>query len=239
MNRTALIQAVALKMDEITPGNGVIIPVDGSDNNPLYSLIDGVVDDGVLQLFSVAPYWRLPQTAFVNSGTPGDIDVKIESLGAAFGNRKYIRLRVNADFFRLAEIGCPDFLRPITEVFGEQDAIGKRQHNRHLMGREAKPVGVMSHGMWQGASSEIVQVREIDCYSLASDSTVEADDVEASYIAKPGTIGSSTNSVETVLGGSSVLVPALTWLIASLAFGARGDANHAAVCQQYANNLLV
>jgi hypothetical protein len=42
-----------------------------------------------------------------------------------------------------------------------------------------------------------------------------------------------------VLGGSNVLVPALTWLIASLAFGARGDANHAAVCQQYANNLLV
>ena len=46
-------------------------------------------------------------------------------------------------------------------------------------------------------------------------------------------------TVEGALGGSSVLIPALEWLIAARAFGARGDVNHANICQQNAQNLLV
>ena len=239
MTRAQLIQAVALRMDEITPDAGLQVTVDGSDNNPLYTLIDGLIDSGVLELFTVAPYWRLPQTNFEYSATAAQNEIILDSLSAAFEERKVIRLKVTDDFLRIAEINCKDFLRPITEIFSEQDSVGKRQHNRFLMGKEAKPVGVMSHGMWNSEPC-----REIDCYSLASDTTVTAStsgDIVASYIAKPATIVDSSTpsqavSVESVV--PSVLIPALEWLIASRTFGARGDANHAAICQQNAQNLL-
>lgn len=232
MTRNELIQAVALRMDEITPEAGLQIPVDGSDNNPLYALIDGLIDGGVLELFSVAPFWRLPQTRFNYSATAVSSDIIVDTVG----DRKIIRLKVKDDFLRVAEIDCDAFQRPITEVFPEQSVQGKRQHNRFLMGKEAKPVGVMSHGVW-GSS----QCREIDCYSVSgSTSIAPATDIVASYIAKPAAIKDSAPvvSVETALGGT-ILIPALEWLVAARAFGARGDSGHADICQQNAQNLLV
>lgn len=217
-------------MDEVTPESAVEnLTIDGSDGNPLYTLIDSLIDGGALELFSAAPYWRLPQKDFDSK--------KVTSLGEKFGNRKIIQLKVDEDFLRVAEISCSDFQRPITEVFPEQSEMGKRQHNRYLMGKEARPVGVISHGKW---STD--QCREIDCYSIASDSTVTASSgISASYIPKPETIvdaeGNTAVSVEDAI--PLVLIPALEWLIAARAFGARGDANHSAICQQNAQNLLV
>lgn len=216
-------------MDEITPSGALSgITVDGSDNNPLYELIKGIIDDGVLELFTVAPFWRLPQSAFTYSATAADNQIIVET-GAY--SRKVIRLKVPDDFLRVAEISCTDFQRPITEVVPEQSELGKRQHNRFLMGKVARPVGVMSHGAWNGTLC-----REIDCYSLASTTTVTASSgVSASYIPRPA---SATASADTAVPVPSVLIPALEWLIASRAFGARGDANHSAICQQNAQNLL-
>ena len=230
MTREELIRQVALRMDEVTPDAPDFtiadIPVDGSDNNPLYALIDGLIDAGALELFSVAPYWRLPQKDFANK--------KVEALPALFGGRKYIRLKVDDDFLRVAEISCSDFQRPITEAVPEMSEAGKRQHNRFLMGKEAKPVGVISHGAWNGS-----QCREIDCYSLPSNTTVTASSgIEATYIATPTMPAtSSSTAIETVV--PPVLVDALEWIVAARTFGARGDANHAAICQQNAQNLLV
>lgn len=218
MTRKELIAQVALRMDEITPEDGLVIPVDGADNNPLYELIDGLADDAALELYSVAPYWRLPQTAFQN--------VLVEPISSSDVNsRKYIRLKLDDSFLRVAEIDCEDFQRPITEAVPEQSAEGKRQHNRFLMGKEAKPVGVMSFGTWSGN----VMCREIDCYSLAVSTGVTPANVNATYIAKPG-------AAESI---PEILIPALEWLIAARAFGARGDSNHATICQQNAQNLLV
>ena len=221
MNRAKLIQAVVLRMDEITPDAGLSVAVDGADGNPLYELVGGLLDDGALELFSTAQYWRLPQTAFAGSA------IGFETVGA----RKVLRLKLGDDFLRVAEISCPDFKRPVTEVFPEQTPEGKRQHNPFLMGKEAKPVGVLSHGTWNGA-----QCREIDCYSLPSGSTTTASDVVASYIAKPAEITGSV-TIEDIV--PEILIPALEWIVAAKAFGARGDVNHAAVCQQNANNLLI
>lgn len=221
---------VALRMDEVTPDITVEdLTVDGSDNNPLYELIDGLVDGGALELFSVAPYWRLPQSAF------GESNIGFGTMPALYGSRRYIRLRVPDDFLRVAEIDCSVFQRPITEVVPEMSEAGKRQHNRFLMGKEAKPVGVMSHGTWS-VGSTTTNCREIDCYSIPSGSTSPL--INASYIAKPSmpAAGSST-AIETVV--PPVLVDALEWLIAARAFGARGDADHAVICQQNAQNLLV
>lgn len=236
-------------MDEITPSSALSgITVDGSDNNPLYELIDGIIDDGVLELFSAAPFWRLRQTVFpcvdvqALPDTLGDYSSEGNGGAGIISARYIIRLKVPDDFLRVAEICCDNFLRPITEVFPEQSEQGRRQHNRHLMGKEARPVGVMSHGVWTttvGQDTTTEQCREIDCYSLSS--SVDPSAVKATYIAKPPVISDTDTviTVEDALGGSSVLVPALEWLIAARAFGARGDANRAAICQQNAQNLLV
>ena len=230
MKRNELIRQVALRMDEVTPDITIEdLTVDGADGNPLYALIDGLVDAGALELFSVAPYWRLPQQEF------GSANTIVESLPALFGSRKIIRLKVEEDFLRVAEISCTGFQRPITEAVPEMSEAGKRQHNRFLMGKEAKPVGVISHGKWNGA-----QCREIDCYSLPSNSTVSpSSGIEATYIAAPEmpAVTDTTTDIETVV--PPVLVDALEWIVAARTFGARGDADHAAICQQNAQNLLV
>lgn len=230
MKRNELIRQVALRMDEVTPDITIEdLTVDGADGNPLYALIDGLVDAGALELFSVAPYWRLPQKEF------GSANTIVESLPALFGSRKIIRLKVADDFLRVAEISCSGFQRPITEAVPEMSEAGKRQHNRFLMGKEAKPVGVISHGKWNAT-----QCREIDCYSLPSNSTVSpSSGIEATYIAAPEmpAVTNTTTDIETVV--PPVLVDALEWIVAARTFGARGDADHAAICQQNAQNLLV
>ena len=241
LSRNDLIKAVALRMDEITPDNPVIVSVDGSDNNPLYGLIDGLINDCTLELFSIAPYWRLPQTPFVYDD--GDADKNEIALGGVFQDtayeRKIVRLKVNDKFLRVAEINSGYWARPITEVFPEQSPEGHRQHSPYLFGKNAKPVGIMSHGMWASEGGVDVPCREIDCYSLDSEiDDVEGASLDASYIAAPEAIGSTGHTtVESVV--PPVLIPALEWLIAARTFGARGDANHAAICQQNAQNLLV
>lgn len=237
-SRAQLIQRVALKMDEVSPDVTVAdLTVDASDGNPLYTLIDGLIDGGALELFTVAPYWRLKQTTF------GSANILLESVGAArsiadgsssIPARKMIRLKVPDDFLRVAEINHTSFQRPITEVVQEISPMGKRQHNPYLMGKEARPVGVMSHGLWSSA-----QCREIDCYSVAA-SVDSTDGVTATYIPKPAVISDDPQSPVTVENAvPEVLIPALEWLIAARTFGARGDADHAAICQQNAQNLLV
>ena len=215
---------VALRMDEITPEEDLVIAVGEADNNPLYALIDGIADDAALELYASAPYWRLPSTAFLYD------EIKVEAI---FPNRndsrKMIRLKVTDAFLRIAIVKCDEFQRPITEIYPEQSPEGKRQHNRFLLGKEAKPVGVMTHGYWDDVPS-----REIDCYSLAPDSTIgPRAGIEASYIAKP---------VVNRVGDISIperLHPALEWIIAARAFEARGDANHGQICLNTANSLLV
>lgn len=234
--RAQLIQRVALKMDEVSPAITVAdLTVDGSDGNPLYTLIDGLIDGGALELFSVAPYWRLKQTVFS--------DIQLESVGTArtvadgsttIAARKMIRLKVPDDFLRVAEINHTSFQRPITEVVQEISELGKRQHNPFLMGKEARPVGVMSHGVWSSS-----QCREIDCYSIDGSINVTTG-VTATYIPKPAIISDTASPAVTVEDAvPEVLIPALEWLIAARAFGARGDADHSAICQQNAQNVLV
>lgn len=211
---------MALRMDEITPENDFVIPVDGADNNPLYELIDGLADDAALELYASAPYWRLPSQAFLYD------EIKVDPIFPTKpDSRKMIRLKVTDDFLRVAVIRCDDFHRPVTDIYPEQSAEGKRQHNRFLMGKEAKPVGVLTHGWWDGAPC-----REIDCYSLAPDSSAgPRAGIEASYIAKPG-------RAETI---PERLFPPLEWLIAAHAFEARGDGNHGQICLATAKSLLV
>jgi len=225
MTRDDLIVAVALRMDEITASNDYSVTIDGADGNPLYMLIKGVLDEAMMEIYATAPYWRLPTTAFA----AGDIEI---TTIPADDQRKMIRVKVPDGFLRIAEISCDYFHRPISEIYPKQSTEGKRQYNKHLRAGVAKPVGVMSSGLWSGTSS-----RQIECYSVPyTATTAVAANVEASYIAKPASVTPETNTTVVV---PTALEPALEWLAASKAFGARGDTNHMAVCLQNAQNLLV
>ena len=236
--RAQLIQQVALRMDEVSPEiEADDLVVDGSDGNPLYTLIDGLIEAGTLELFSVAPYWRLKQSTFDAPAYESTGDTRVIDDGkGAVSERYMIRLKLPDDFLRVAEINCSEFQRPITEAVPEISEMGKRQHNPFLMGRGARPVGVLSHGVW-GTGPSAVQCREIDCYSVSTNSTAN---LVATYIPRPAVISDDDSDPVTVEDAvPEVLIPALQWLIAARTFGARGDANHAAICQQNAQNLLV
>ena len=243
MTRAELIQQVALKMDEVSPNiEASDLTVDGSDGNPLYTLIDGLIDGGALELFSVAPYWRLPQSEFSDKGLDDAGSQRVVNDGeTTIAARKMIWLRVPDDFLRVAEINHGSFQRPITDIVQEDSPLGKRQHNPFLMAREARPVGVMSHDK-RTINGNAVQCREIDCYSIPS-SGAALTSLVATYIPKPQTIVDDpvtpSNSVAVETAIPTVLIPALEWLVAARTFGARGDANHAAICQQNAQNVLV
>lgn len=231
MTLDGLIRAVALRMDEITPDNGYIIPVDGSDNNPLYELIKGVIPDAVRNLYAVAPYWRLPQSSVTQDASHMALKTIFE--GSAY-EREKLRIKIGDDFLRLCEIKYTGFSRPITEVYPEQSEEARRQHNPYLVGKTAKPVAVLTYGSWGETSATS---KEIDCYSLPQDASLTVANVLAYYIAKPAEIAATGESaVEAVV--PAVLIPALEWLAASLAFSARGNANHSAICTQNAQNLL-
>lgn len=222
MTKEGLILAVAAHMDEVTAEGEAIVEVSTSDNNPLYSLINELLDESLMELFAVAPLYRLPQTAF-------PVENRVTKNDSSLG-RKVIRVKVPDDFMRLVELDCDEFERPIVTLHQEGSAMAKRQHNRHLVAKTARPVGVIRSTTW----TDSVYGREIDCYSLDGDGT----NWTGSYVARPSLPVSLSESIPaTTL--PDILTAPLEWLCAAKVFGARGDANHAAICQQNATNLIV
>lgn len=231
MTRDQLIVAVAARMDEITPSSSLSVTVDGADNNPLHALIMSVIDDGVLEIYSIAPYWRLPNTSVTYSASSANQPVKLDSVFTGTEQeRKVLKIKLPADFLRMAVFTYPGFARPITILYQEDSPEAKRQHNRFLIAKTEKPVAVIGYGMWYDGPS-----KEISCYSLPGSATLQADG-RFSYIKMPETaITTSSTNVPV----PSQLLPALEWTIAARVFGARGDVNHANICQQNAQNLLM
>lgn len=225
MTRKDIILAAALRMDEISASSNVYVTVSTSDNDPLYAQLNGVLDEALVEIYAMAPYWRLPQSSFLDDG---DVAYATDR----HSGRVYMRLQVPENFLKVAEINCAEWERPIVEIFAEGSDVGRRQHNRHLMGKSARPVGVMSHGEWDGA-----QVREIDCFSFDA-GTTEATSLEATYIARPVIPGTG----ESVVIPEDILVPGikepLEWLMASKVFGLRGD-ERTALCMKNVEGLLI
>ena len=59
MIRHELIKKVALKMDEISSSDDVIVPVGTGDNNPLYTQINNLLNESVNDVLMKAPIYRL------------------------------------------------------------------------------------------------------------------------------------------------------------------------------------
>ena len=147
MDRQELIRKVALKMDEISSSDDVIVSVGIDDNNPLYTQIDSLLDESVNDVLMKTPIYRLQN--------------HIESVSAArpdtVNGVKVGIVEVPDDFLRFVSIEDKVFNRPIVTLAMEGDDVDKRQHNKHLVAKKTKPVAVLNNDLTKG--------RIIKCYS--------------------------------------------------------------------------
>lgn len=220
MTRGLLINKVALKMDEISSSDFVSVSVGLDDNNPLYTQINGLLNESINDVLSKAPIYRLQNHVKIESPKRYRI-IGDESNPAS---RKVAEFSVPEGFIRLASIHDDLFQRPITELAVEGSDVDKRQHNRFLMAKTSKPVAVIGRGS-DGT-------RIITCYSFSNGDT-------------PATIMSYIESIvddydfDADIDIDEYLANIVTWACAGKVFAVQGDALKAKTCDENAMALMV
>jgi hypothetical protein len=223
MTREELIKKVALKMDEISSSDDVIVPVNAGDNNPLYTQINNLLNESVNDALMKAPVYRIQnQIETVSNATSKSL----------FGDtRRAAVFAVPNDFIRLVQINDDLFQRPITELAIEGDDVDKRQHNRHLVAKYAKPVAVMGRG---------ADGRTITCYSYDAKNN-EGEDINLSpstsmlYIKRYESDKDTTKDT----GLDDYMIDLVSWVCAGRVFAAQGDINKGKICDDNAAALMI
>lgn len=215
MTREELIKKVAMKMDEISSSDDVIVPVGTGDNNPLYTQINYLLNESVNDVLMKAPIYRLQsQTTQAAGATAGFIFAQ---------SRRVATIELSNDFLRMVSITDPSFQRPIIELAIEGDDISKRQHNKFLVAKSAKPVAVMGTGN---------NSRKITCYSYDVNATPNPTLV---YIKRYD----SDNDTTAEVGLDEYLIDIVSWVCAGRVFAAQGDVNKGKICDDNALALMV
>lgn len=215
MTREELIKKVALKMDEISSSDDVIVPVGAGDNNPLYTQINNLLNESVNDALMKAPIYRIQsQVTSLTSFTPNNI----------LGNtRKSVTFVVPDDFIRLVSITDEAFQRPIVDLAVEGDDIDKRQHNKFLVAKSAKPVAVIGRNATGG--------RAITCYSYG-DAT---PDPTMLYVKRYDNDKDTTEETDL----DEYMTDLVSWVCAGKVFAAQGDLNKGKICDENAAALMV
>ena len=215
MTREELIKKVALKMDEISSSDDVIVPVGVGDNNPLYTQINNLLNESVNDVLMKAPIHRI----YAHSTTTS----------TAVANNIFGQTRVSAvitvpaDFLRLVSITDASFQRPIVELALEGDDVDKRQHNKFLVAKSAKPVAVIG----SGASG-----RTITCYSYENGTTPS---ITMRYIKRYDNDNDTTADANL----DDYMVDLVSWVCAGRVFAAQGDVNKGKICDENAASLMI
>ena len=210
MTREELIKMVALKMDEISSSDEVVVKVGLGDNNPLYAQINGLLNETINDVLMKAPAFRLDsQAAMV------DFDSSVEILGK---KRLAAKFNAPADFLRLISITDPLFARPIVDFSIEGDDIDKRQRNQFLVAKYAKPVAVISTATGH---------KVITCYSYDLN---DKPNITMVYIKDDLT-------VEVNIDG--YLADIISWACAGKVFATRGDIEKVKTCDENASALMI
>lgn len=217
MTREELIKKVALKMDEISSSGGVIVSVGIDDNNPLYTQINGLLNESINEVLTKAPVYRIEN--FVTSKQIGNKEYSQISIGDRYA---YV-FSVPNDFIRLVSIqDSTNFKRPIVDLSIEGDDISKRQRNNFLVAKSEKPVAVI--GRHDG-------VRSITCYSYAKNAM---PNIHFYYIARfDGDL-----TIENEIKIDEYLSDVATWVCAGKVFSAQGDVNRGKICDDTAISLM-
>ena len=221
MTREELIKKVALKMDEISSSDDVIVPVGIGDNNPLYTQINNLLNESVNDVLMKAPIYRLGNHVNkINTSTPKEHATAKDEKGQP---RKVAVIDVPNDFIRIVSITDKAFQRPIVDLAIEGDDIDKRQYNKHLVAKSAKPVAVIGRGE---------QGRVITCYSYSPEDTPNPI---MNYIKRYDVDKDITD--ETNL--DDYMIDLVSWVCAGRVFAAQGDINKGKLCDENAAALMV
>lgn len=215
MTREELIKKVALKMDEISSSDEVLVPVGTGDNNPLYTQINNLLNESVNDVLMKAPIYRLhSHIGTVSTASPAPI----------FGGiRQKAVISVPEEFIRLVSITDSAFERPIVELAIEGLDVDKRQHNRHLVAKSAKPVAVI------GSSAS---GRTISCYSYGEKVTPNPTLLYIKRYDKDRDTSADTDLDE-------YMVDIVSWVCAGKVFAAQGDINKGKICDDNASSLMI
>lgn len=216
MTREDLIKKVALKMDEISSSDDVIVSVHSGDNNPLYAQINGLLNESINDVLTKAPIYR------INSQL-GSIESRYIDTETIFDSRQMIVVAVPEDFIRIVSISDEAFERPIVDLAVEGDDVDKRQHNKFLVAKQAKPVAVLGR-TWDNR-------RVIRCYSYGE------DDVTNPYILYVKRYSDTSMSSEILF--DDYLVDIISWVCAGKVFSAQGDLSKGKLCDENAVSLMV
>jgi hypothetical protein len=217
MTREELIKKIALKMDEISSSDDVIVPVGTGDNNPLYTQINNLLNESVNDVLMKAPIYRIQSQVQKLSATATTQNV----FG---GDRKVAVIRITEDFIRLVSIIDDAFQRPIIELAIEGDDVDKRQHNKFLVAKSAKPVAVI------GRSAD--GARTITCYSYGEKQTPNPSVLYVKRYDNDTDTSASTDLDE-------YMTDIVSWVCAGKVFAAQGDINKGKICDENASALMI
>jgi hypothetical protein len=236
MTREELIKNVALKMDEISSSDDVIVPVGTGDNNPLYTQINNLLNESVNDVLMKAPIFRLQsQVASLTTIAIGEgEDTEPATLSETLGNyeftsilgglRKAAVISMPSDFIRLASINDTSFQRPIVDLAIEGDMVDNRQHNKFLVAKSAKPVAVIGR--------DSTGNRTITCYSYSASATDAS--LTFNYIKRYENKNATEDSLL-----DDYLIDIVTWVCAGKVFAAQGDINKGKLCDENAAALMI
>lgn len=216
MIRDELIKKVALKMDEISSSDDVIVAVYSGDNNPLYTQINGLLNESVNDVLTKAPVYRINDFIGVVS--------KDNITEDTFLNRQIAVITVPNDFIRIVSIDDGAFGRPVVDLALEGDEVDKRQHNKFLMAKNTKPVAVLG----RGGTGE----RLITCYSYRP---TDVPNPSVRYIKRfEGDLDVYSDIVI-----DDYLADIVTWVCAGKVFASQGDITKGKTCDDNAVALMV
>lgn len=214
MTREELIKKVALKMDEISSSDDVIVPVGTGDNNPIYTQINNLLNESVNDVLMKAPVYRL------HAHIGNVLDSTSQTI---FNDRKVALIVVPDDFIRAVSITDSLFQRPIVDIAMEGSDVDKRQHNKFLVAKTAKPVAVLSN---------VSGGRIITCYSYDSNSTPSPSLLYIKRYSKDRDTSADTDLDE-------YMIDLVSWVCAGRVFAAQGDVAKGNICDENASALMV
>ena len=217
MTREELIKRIALKMDEVSSSDDVIVPVGTSDNNPLYTQINNLLNESVNDVLMKAPVYRLHR--HVVYLVP---EVEEQTIFSGEQERTIAIIVIPDNFLRFVSVRDEAFQRPIVELAMEGDDMDKRQHNRHLVAKTAKPVAVLGRGE---------NGRTITCYSYKSETPKPA----MSYIKRYDPEKDLTADT----GLDDYAIDLVSWVCAGRVFAAQGDTAKGKICDENAAALMI
>lgn len=222
MERSALINKVKTRIDEVSMSGDVIVEVGIENSKPYDSIIAELLDESALEVLLKAPFYRLNVTkgtvtaeqntsakkaTLLISGKSTNVDNKADNQTGT--------IVLPDDFLRIVSLKMKDWEQPVTELAIQGDELARMQSNKHLRGSVAKPVGVLN---------KTNAGYQINYYSSST------HDVEEFLYIKRDTAENIADSQ---------LVDAMVWICAGKTLGVLGEANLANLCYENAKGLMV